>query len=390
MKLTFVSNYINHHQIPVSQEFYRHLKDDYHFVETEPMEEERIRQGWNPDTASLPFVVSFLKEPEACRRLISDSDVVIYGGVEDESFIEKRIDDRKIIIRYSERLYREGQWKCISPRGLRKKYHDHTRHKDKPICLLCSGAYVASDFSIVHAYPGKRLKWGYFTEFRKMTEEKAHNDKTELLWAGRFMKLKGAKQAVKAVKKLHEKGRNIHLTMIGDGETKESLQKMVQDNHLSDVVTFTGFLTPPEVREYMINSDIFLFTSNYREGWGAVLTEAMNSKCAVISSHAVGAAPFLIRDGINGYVYRSGRVSELAKYIDELVMNRERCKEMGENAYATIRDEWNPAVAAERVLQLCDDMKQGEIHFHESGPLSPARVIPPWRMYSMIKKKRKV
>ena len=121
MRVTFVSNYINHHQIPISTVLYEKWGGGYHFIQTEPMEEERVRQGWNPNTEELPYLLQYDKQPELCRQLIMDSDVVIFGGTEEEAYIEKRLEQKKIVIRYSERLYREGQWKAISPRGLRKK-----------------------------------------------------------------------------------------------------------------------------------------------------------------------------------------------------------------------------------------------------------------------------
>lgn len=394
MKLTFVSNYINHHQIPVSTVFYEHLGSDYHFVEMEPMEEERIKQGWDSNTSILPFVKSYYKEPELCQSLIDESDVIIFGGVEDETCLQTRIAAKKVIIRYSERLYREGQWKFVSPRGLRDKYRKYTSHnKENFMCILCSGAYVASDFSLVHAFPGRRYKWGYFTEFRPMEEPKRKNDgPVEFLWAGRFMKLKGACQAVEMIKNLKDMGLKVHLTLIGDGECNEALHAQVKKLGLESEVTFTGFLTPPEVREYMIQSDIYLFTSNYLEGWGAVLSESMNSKCAVITSHAVGAAPFLIEDGVNGMIYKNGSVKELTKCAKKLVEDENYRRKMGEEAYATIRDYWNPRTAAERVLMLAEEMLRGdrEAHFHEKGPLSEARVISPARMYSMVKKGKKI
>ena len=46
MKLSFVSNYINHHQIPLSDALYEKLGDSYHFIQTEPMERERAEMGW--------------------------------------------------------------------------------------------------------------------------------------------------------------------------------------------------------------------------------------------------------------------------------------------------------------------------------------------------------
>ena len=36
VKAVFISNYINHHQIPFSNALYEQLGDDYHFIQTEP------------------------------------------------------------------------------------------------------------------------------------------------------------------------------------------------------------------------------------------------------------------------------------------------------------------------------------------------------------------
>ena len=162
MKVTFVSNYINHHQIPVSNRLFERLGADYAFVQTEKMEEERVQMGWNPDTASLPYLLLYEKDPEGAMGRIMDSDVVIFGGTDEESYIKPRLRAGKIVIRYSERIYKTGQWKFISPRGLKKKYEDHTQYRKSPVYLLCSGAYVASDFNLVRAYPKKKMKWGYF------------------------------------------------------------------------------------------------------------------------------------------------------------------------------------------------------------------------------------
>ncbi|MDE5679416.1 MAG: hypothetical protein K2I01_03165 [Lachnospiraceae bacterium] len=159
MQVTFVSNYINHHQVPFCEAMYQRLGRDYHFIQTQPMEEERIRMGWGENLDALPYLLLYYEKEEECRRLIAESDVVLFGGVEDESFIADRLQADGLTVRLSERLYREGQWKAISPRGLVKKYHDHTRYRKKNVYLLCCGGYVASDFHIVKAYPNKMFKW---------------------------------------------------------------------------------------------------------------------------------------------------------------------------------------------------------------------------------------
>lgn len=389
MKLTFISNYINHHQIPLSDALYGILGEEYAFVQTEPMEEERIRQGWAKDFSQLPYLRIYEDNPEDVQKLIDESDVVIFDGLDDESYIADRLANGKIVIRAWERLYREGQWKAISPKGLIRKYLDHTRYSDAPVYLLCCGAYVADDFEIIKAYRGKRFKWGYFPAFIPSAKEERQSLKNnavpKILWAGRFLKLKHAMDALMAVKTMTDEGLDFSMTFIGGGECEEELKAYTAANHLEDKVNFTGFLKPEEVREYMKAANVYLFTSNFEEGWGAVINEAMNSGCAVIASHATGAAPFLIKDRESGMIYRSGDVKSLEDALRTVVSDKEFRDKLGEAAYETIEKEWNPNTAAERLVALCENLMKKEITFCESGPLSEAKVIPQRKMFAYVK-----
>lgn len=100
-------------------------------------------------------------------------------------------------------------------------------------------------------------------------------------------------------------------------------------------------MNPNEVRKYMEKANIFLFTSNYEEGWGAVLNEAMNSGCAVVASHAIGSVPFLINDGVNGYIYKNGNKKELCKLVEMLALSKELREKIGVEAYKTLYNTWS-------------------------------------------------
>ena len=287
MKLAIISNYINHHQIPLANELYKRLGDDFAFIQTMEMEKDRVKMGWMSEVNNIPYLKLFYEDEALCKKIIMEYDFVIFGGVEDESYIKPRLDAGKTVIRSSERLYREGQWKSISPRGRKKKWEDHTQYRDKNVYLLCDGAYVASDFNIVKAYPNKKFTWGYFPAvYNKNTDDlfegKKHldengNRQVRILWSGRFLKLKHPEYALKIANDLRNSGISFHLDMIGAGETDNELREYVKKHNLEDFVTFKGFLSPAKVREEMDKADIFLFTSDYREGWGAVLNESMNS-----------------------------------------------------------------------------------------------------------------
>ena len=388
MKVTFVSNYINHHQIPVSTVLFREFGEGYTFVQTEPMEEERVKMGWGADFKSLPFLKELSEDEEGIRKLISESDVVIFGGTAREDLIEGRLKAGKPVIRYSERIYREGQWKWISPRGLVHKYHDHTRYSNSPVYLLCSGAYVAGDFELVKAYRGKRFRWGYFPEFEPLgvEERKSLKEKEvpEILWVGRFLTLKHPMDALSAVCTMKEEGIPFHLTMVGGGECEEEMKAFVKEKGLEEKVAFFDFLAPKEVREKMNRADVFLFTSDFREGWGAVVNEAMSGGCAVIASHAAGAVPFLIRHKENGLIYESGNVADLTDDLRTVLTDRAYREKIGDAAYKTIADEWNPECAGKRLVNLCKAVLSGDVAFEKSGPLSEAEAVLEKKMYAHI------
>lgn len=389
MKVVFISNYINHHQIPLSDELYRIWGDEYTFIETEPMEEERIRMGWVQTGSGIPYVKQYDRDPAGVQALIDDADIAIFDGLDDESYIAKRLEEKKIVLRTWERLYKTGQWKAISPRGLIKKHHDHTQYSKDRVYLLCYGGYVADDFEIIKAYRGKRLKWGYFPQFHKFEKteraEKKKSDVPTVLWAGRFIPWKHGMDALKAVKENKDAGNDFRFTMIGTGECEAQLKEYVRENNLEEVVCFTGALSPEEVRKEMEKAEIYLFTSDYEEGWGVVANESMNSGCALIASHAAGAVPFLVKDGENGLIYESGNVKQLSDCLSKLLTDMVLRERLQDEAYVTIRDMWNAEVAAKRLVKFCEEIKRGELNFEEEGPLSEAYVIPEKKMYRYLK-----
>lgn len=363
MKIAFVSNYINHHQIPFCNEMDRLTKGNFTFVQTETMEAERVRMGWH-EAERPDYVRCWYEEESFCRELLMDCDVVLFGGTDDESFIQERLAAGKLIVRMSERLYKTGQWKAVSPRGLRKKYFDHTRYRNAPVYLLCSGAYVPSDFHIVRAYPGKMYCWGYFPETRRYdiselmeqkgwVEEKA----ARFLWAGRMIDWKHPELALETARYLKSHGISFHMDIIGDGELKSRMETMRHSYGLEFCVSLLGARPPEQVRRYMEKADVFLFTSDRQEGWGAVANEAMNSGCVLVADHMIGAVPYLVKPGENGFIYGDGRREELFSLAEQLAVDGQLCRNIGEKAYSTIVEIWNAENAAARLVELLARLK---------------------------------
>ena len=381
MKLVFVSNYINHHQMPVSLELDRLCRAEggsYAFVQTEPMERERVAMGWGEMSREADFVHNFWEDEEGCQELIDRADAVIFGGCEDERYIRARLEAGSPVWRYSEPLYKTGRYKWISPRGLLKKYHDHTRYRRKRVYLLCAGAYVAGDFRLVGAYGGKRFRYGYFPAFRQQEmkslmaeKDRVSPGKLRVLWAARMIDWKHPETALRVAAALREQGIDFQLDMIGGGEMLEEMRELADTLGVEQQVSFPGYCNPEKTREYMEKAHIFLATSDRQEGWGAVVNEAMNSGCALIAGKGMGAAPYLITHGENGYLFDHGKPEQAAELALKLAgdVGLRRC--LGTAAYETVRTLWNPEIAAQRLYACIEAELEGrELPEFGSGPLS--------------------
>jgi len=108
-----------------------------------------------------------------------------------------------------------------------------------------------------------------------------------------------------------------------------------------------------------------------------VLNESMNSACAVVAGHAIGSVPFLLRDGGNGLIYKSGDVNDLYDKVKFLLDNNQERKRLGKNAYTTMEKEWNAENAAKKFLHLCQQLLAGEKHPfpYENGVCSKANIL---------------
>lgn len=372
MNIVFLSNYFSHHQKPMSDALAK--RGSYHFVATKEMTGERRALGWGK-TPEPDYVCHYASEPERADEIIAGADVVITGSAP-ESLVQGCISRGQLVFRYSERPLKNGpeplkylprliRWHLRNPAG-------------KKIYLLCASGFTAGDYARFGLFRGKAYRWGYFPEMKEyadvpqLLEQKT---KASILWVGRFLDWKHPDDAIAVAGRLKAAGYSFDMNLIGGGPMEETLREMIHREGLEDRVHLLGTMTPEMVRAHMEKTEIFLFTSDRREGWGAVLNEAMNSGCGVVASDAIGSVPYLLRDGENGLVYRSGDVDGLTEKTEHLLADPEVSRKLGMQAYHTIREQWNAETAAERLVNLARGVLGGDMYpdLYPEGPCSKER-----------------
>lgn len=387
MRIVFISNFFNHHEKFFCDEISKKPDVEFHFIQTMKMDEERIKLGWGIDISNIPYCsCSYGSNGEYAKalELCSIADVLILGSAPYE-FIAERVKKNKQTFFYAERLFRNGLWHMLYPPTfftVLKRFIIPGNMSN--FYMLCASGYTALDSHKIFAFRKKYFKWGHYIDVKqfdsidKLIESKKEKNKKKvsILWAGRFLKLKHPDMVIEVADRLKQEGYSFELSFIGSGELEGTLKHEVKRRTLSEQVHFLGTMTPQDVRSYMERSQIYLFTSDFNEGWGAVLGEAMASGCAVVTSHGIGATPFLTKHKENALVYETGNVDSLYRNVKKLMDSETLRTRLSRNAIDTMQNLWNAKVGAERFYNVVKALINGEsIPEYESGPMSKAELL---------------
>lgn len=367
MKIVFVSDYLNFHKTAFCDSL-RSKVDTFYFI-----------SGYSRDikgykgTIERDYVIYYSKEAERAREEIMSADAVIFG-VCPSKLIEMRMKENKLSFMFSERMFKKSILQCLKPKNIKaikKRYLDYKEHN---FYVLAASAFLPYDLSLYKFPTEKILKWGYFPETIKA--EKTEKIENSILYAGRFLELKHIETVVETARLLKKDKINVKVSLVGDGPEKERIHSLVKKYNLSDCIEFLGMRNHDEVLRLMRSYEIFMFTSDFNEGWGAVLNEAMSNGCAVVASSAAGATPFLVNHKENGMVYKFGNNKNAYKAVKELLTNKEKLVKLGNNAKITIENEYSSEIAAERFVNVVKEFyKTGSITPQESGVLSGVRIL---------------
>lgn len=381
MRIVFVSNNYNHHECFFCNEMNKIPNVDFHFIQTQPMREERINMGWGIDTSDIPFVLDSFSSKAAhdnAIKICNEAEVVIIGSAPYE-YIAERVRKNKLTFFYAERLFRKGIWHMLYPPTfftVLKRFIIPGQKSN--FYLLAASGYTAWDTSRILAFNKHRFKWGHFIDvsYPKMRKYKANDKMLHLLWVGRFIRIKHPDYPIRIAKTLTEMKIPFVLDIIGSGEEKKHMQKLISDFRLNNNVIIHSSMKPTEVRIYMEKADIYMFTSDFNEGWGAVLGESMVSGCAIVTSHGIGATPFLIQHNKNGLIYETGNYGSFERNVLKLVNSKELREKLSKNAIETMLNIWSPKVGASRFYHLVSEiLKTGKPIFYDNGPISEAKII---------------
>ena len=340
---------ISPHQLPLARELVKRVgAEEFRYVYLQDVDDERVRMGWKA-TVSETW----------CRRICpNDIDLetceILLSGVRDVALFERRTQKRLKTYYMSERWFKPiagilpGWMKLCSPTFLRMALRFRRLIRMSEFCrYFYIGKWAQHDMLRIcgRRYSSKMIPWGYFVEPSSVPMQPNRHKELPLriLWAGRMLRLKHVETIVKALTAVCRKANSVgdySLTLIGDGPEKDRLAALAKGMQ----VNFLPFMPLPEVRVQMRQHDVFIFASDARDGWGAVVSEALEEGMYVVGTAETGAAATMLT---SNDIFHVKDVDALAKLLERCLALKKAGNLSGQGI-----GEWSVAKAAERLLSI--------------------------------------
>ncbi|NMD70865.1 glycosyltransferase family 4 protein [Bacillus sp. DNRA2] len=154
-----------------------------------------------------------------------------------------------------------------------------------------------------------------------------------LIMIAEVNKNKNHLQMIETVQLLKRRGIEVKVICAGGGPLLKELKQEVVERNLDNNILFLGSRT--DVNQLIVASDLGILVS-YREGLPRNIMEIMACQKTMIGTNIRGIRD-LIDDGVTGFLVNIGDSKATAARIEELFHHREKLRQMGANAYDSIK-----------------------------------------------------
>jgi len=187
-------------------------------------------------------------------------------------------------------------------------------------------------------------------EGRSVREELGIGDKKMVMYVGRVVYHKGLEYFVESAKYLDDQ--DVHYVLVGSGDFRPELEKIVEREGLEDKVTFAGRVSNEKLPNYYGACDVFVLPSVSRlEAFGIVALEAMASGVPVVISDIPGVREVIV-EGDQGLLAEPMNSKDIAGKIRVLLENPELGEKMGRKGRKRVVEKFTWEKVAEDIEEV--------------------------------------
>jgi glycosyltransferase involved in cell wall biosynthesis len=189
----------------------------------------------------------------------------------------------------------------------------------------------------------------FASETKKIRNADKTPGKKHLICFGYLVPRKNVSKLIEVIDELAKTRNDFIFDILGDGDERAKLEKIVAEKKLDAVIKFHGFIQKNDLPKYLAASSCFLFQTDF-DVWGLVVNEAMAAGVPVLSSVNAGATYDLIVNGENGFAVDYNDKNDVVQKINSLLDNSLLMESMRKNAEDFIEKNATIPISAEGLL----------------------------------------
>lgn len=195
----------------------------------------------------------------------------------------------------------------------------------------------------------KVIKNGLYPGF--LSNEVTNKKRISFLYNGSWVKRKGIDLLIACFNVILRKHKNLELVIAGCNKSEIEIVNEFENDVRNQIKVIPFFSFNDEIILYT-NNNIFVLPS-YFEGQSLALLQAMGAGLCPIVSDNSGQID-LIKDGINGLVFKTGDIESLINRVDYIIKNPDKIHQFGQEAQKTVQ-KWNWNDVSNNVVALIDN-----------------------------------
>ena len=142
----------------------------------------------------------------------------------------------------------------------------------------------------------------------------------------------------------------IHIRVVGPQESQFAKEIKKRAKSLENTIEFLPPVDREKIAELLDSADVYICPSRV-DSMSVAAGEAMRHGIPCIVSDAAGISAY-IRDGENGFVFRSGDAEELTGKLLRLIQDKSLMEEMGRSSRKIYEDYFSMKVFSKRLLEV--------------------------------------
>jgi len=182
-----------------------------------------------------------------------------------------------------------------------------------------------------------------------------------LIYVGGFVSNRGLEHVIEGMKELQKFADDIRLILVGDGDIRHKLEKLVDNNNLIEVVKFEGWHDQDKIKSYLSNAEVglvpFKRTPQTDNSSSNKLFQYMYYELPILGTNCTSVKKLVEQENC-GIIYESDNTETFIESVKKLYTDSELRKNLGSNGKKAVLEKYSWEITTGDMVEMYNSLEK--------------------------------